>query len=32
MGGDYLFALLALVVVIIYLFRKVRDNKRYRRK
>ncbi len=31
MGGDNLFAILALVVVVVYLLRKFRDNKKYKR-
>lgn len=31
MGDNSLFAILALVVVVVYLFRKFRDNKKYRR-
>jgi hypothetical protein len=31
MGGDYLFALLALGVAVVYFFNKYRNNKKFRR-
>ncbi len=32
MGGDYLFAILALLVAVIYFFNKFRNDKKFRRK
>lgn len=32
MGGDFLFAVLALVVAVVYLFRRIKNNRKYRRK
>ncbi len=32
MGGDYLFAVLAALVAVVYFFNKYRANKKFRRK
>lgn len=31
MGGDYLFAVLALAVAVVYFFNKFRNNKKFKR-